>query len=355
MLKFTLTPYDVLFFGNSKPFDRGSDATSIFPPLPNSFASTIFAKMYHLKDVKHNREKPLINAVYGPFIEKSGQIYFPAPHDILSDGKEIKSLNILTELEDSLIDIHNTDIGNNISSLLWLVGDSDKNIKPFEGYISLEGLQKWLIVKKIDKNDPLNPEDIYEKEERLCINIEHNKGTTKEENGLFRVSFIRLKKYINFIFWIDFKLDNLKLSFENENKILEFYNKKPRILKAGGEDKALFYECCIDDFNKMFDYLKVENNKKNNLCEILFLTQGILNNEGNDENILGKLPGFKTGVFSKYIMAGINSKNLGTKIVRAIPAGSIFYSDSANIDQNPGFLFQNADFIGSNLILKRNI
>jgi len=108
MIKFILTPYDVLFFGNAKPFDRGSDATSIFPPLPNSLTSSIFAKMYHLKDVKHKKEIPLINAVYGPFIEKSDQIYFPSPQDIIIDEQEIKYLKILTHFEDSLLDINNT-------------------------------------------------------------------------------------------------------------------------------------------------------------------------------------------------------------------------------------------------------
>ncbi len=33
MIKFTLTPYDVLFFGSGRPFNRGDVVASIFPPL----------------------------------------------------------------------------------------------------------------------------------------------------------------------------------------------------------------------------------------------------------------------------------------------------------------------------------
>jgi len=34
MIKFTLTPYDVLFLGSGKPFNRGDVVSSIFLPHP---------------------------------------------------------------------------------------------------------------------------------------------------------------------------------------------------------------------------------------------------------------------------------------------------------------------------------
>ncbi|MEJ5274199.1 MAG: type III-B CRISPR module-associated Cmr3 family protein, partial [Spirochaetota bacterium] len=57
MIKFTINPYDVLFFGSGKPFNKGGNAKSIFPPFPNSIASSIFAKFYIETGIKISEEQ----------------------------------------------------------------------------------------------------------------------------------------------------------------------------------------------------------------------------------------------------------------------------------------------------------
>lgn len=45
MLKFEFEPFDVLFFGSGKAFNRGDDASSIFPPFSHTFAGAISKKL----------------------------------------------------------------------------------------------------------------------------------------------------------------------------------------------------------------------------------------------------------------------------------------------------------------------
>ena len=91
MLKFTIEPYDVLFFGSGKPFNIGSNVESIFPPFPHSFAAAVYAKFVSEKGITIRNGKGIYKAVYGPFIEKSGVFYFPAPSDILQEKKKEES------------------------------------------------------------------------------------------------------------------------------------------------------------------------------------------------------------------------------------------------------------------------
>lgn len=70
MLKFTIKPHDVLFFGSGKPFNVGGDAESIFPPFPHSFASAIYAKFFAEKGITISEGKGIYKAVYGPFLKK---------------------------------------------------------------------------------------------------------------------------------------------------------------------------------------------------------------------------------------------------------------------------------------------
>jgi len=55
MLKFIIKPYDVLFFGSGRPFNRGDVVVSAFPPHPNTFASAICSKIYQFKNIDISR------------------------------------------------------------------------------------------------------------------------------------------------------------------------------------------------------------------------------------------------------------------------------------------------------------
>ncbi len=351
MIKFTITPFDVLFFGDAKPFNKGSDAASIFPPLPNTFASALFARMYYQKNIIYNNNNSLINAVYGPFLQKDDTIYFTAPMDLVQNGDEFMYMEYTQFQHNNVITHHYTDLADTVQSLLWLKGKSDKNIKPVNAFISLEGLKKWYNNAGLNKSDFLAFSDVYEEEERIGILTDDETRTTESQDGLYRVNFIRLHKGIRFVLWMDFNVDNLKNYFKNEDEILQFYQKEPAIVKLGGENKNAWYICERNDFHSLFDNLS-NADISGGISKILFLTHAIFETENKPKNILKELPGFKTGIIGKYIIAGINSKNIGTKTVRAIPAGSVIYCDLLQ-GRVVDFYKSHKDFIGSNLVLKK--
>ena len=374
MLKFTIEPYDVLFFGSGKPFNIGSNVESIFPPFPHSFAAAIYAKFVSETGITIRNGKGIYKAVYGPFIEKSGVFYFPAPSDILQEKKKEESSKF--KIADrcnqfSLINIHDTDLGSKIDSLLWSKPDNNdsSDYEPFRGFISLEGLKKWFNGGEITKEDLLTYNGIFEQDERVSIRIDHEKGTVQEEDGLYRVNFVQLKKDVKFVFWIELDFDNDSLlktnNINNENDFVKIFMKKTMVLKLGGETKTARYSIDNHDFNDLFNGF---NQSDNDFRKILFLTCGIFNNDNNknDNNnknvknkktIIDNLDKFLTGVIGGYEIVGIASKNnkdkYGQKTVRAIKPGSVVYLNDIKADCSNVITFLNPDksFIGSNLVL----
>ena len=392
MLKFAIEPYDVLFFGSGKPFNIGSNVESIFPPFPHSFAAAIYAKFVSETGITIRNGKGIYKAVYGPFIEKSGGVYFPAPSDILQEKKkeESKKFKVAERYERDkflLIDINDTDLESKIDSLLWSKPDNNdsSDYEPFRGFINLEGLKKWFNGGEITKEDLLTYNDIFEQDKRVSIRIDHKKGTVQEEDGLYRVNFVQLKKDVKFVFWIELDFDNDSLlktnNINNENDFVEIFMKKPKVLKLGGETKTARYSIDNHDFNDLFNGF---NQSNNDFRKILFLTCGIFDNdnknEKNKKTIIDNLDNFLTGVIDGYTIVGINSKysnwyglktvsvngeNLlkeigqyGPKTVRAIKPGSVVYLQNeaiseaiSNDNEVITFFNKNDSFIGSNLIL----
>jgi CRISPR-associated protein Cmr3 len=365
MLKFTIEPYDVLFFGSGKPFNIGSNVESIFPPFPHSFAAAVYAKFVSETGITIRNGKGIYKAVYGPFIEKSGIVYFPAPSDILKEKKKEESSKF--KIADrcnqfSLINIEDTDLGSKIDSLLWSKpdGNDSSDYEPFRGFISITGLKKWFNNEEIRREYLLSYNDIFEQDERVSIHIDHEKGTVQEEDGLYRVNFVQLKKDVKFVFWIE--ADYSENSLLREKNILDddnfkkIFDTKPMVLKLGGETKAARY--CIDnhDFNDLFNGF---NQSNNDFRKILFLTCGIFDNknEKNNKTIIDNLDKFLTGVIDGYTIVGINSKynnKYGLKTVRAIKPGSVVYLKNeaiSNDNEVITFFNQNDSFIGSNLVL----
>jgi CRISPR-associated protein (Cas_Cmr3). len=101
VLRFTLTPYDVLFFGSGRPFHMGGVVASVFPPHPNTFASAICAKINQIRNIKITN---ILKAVYGPFIKKGNKIYFPKPQNVYKERKkkDVDKVFIVRPLDISL-------------------------------------------------------------------------------------------------------------------------------------------------------------------------------------------------------------------------------------------------------------
>jgi len=375
MLKFTIKPYDVLFFGSGRPFNRGDVVSSIFPPSPNTFASAICSKMYRIKNMDVSE---ILKAVYGPFISKENKIYFPKPQNIYKERKkkDIEKVYIVEPSDENRLKLFKSENTNKPDAHKIPIYKGKEEIEPFTAFISLEGLKNWLNDKEIDKNDILLYKDIFENETRIGISIDPSLYSIGgKEDALFRIEFLRLKENIELVFWVEFDSSNSELhkaSLNNEDKIedeiLEFFNSEPKVLKLGGEMKNVNYEVEKDDFKSWIrKELGIEDNlsiKRDEKIQVLFFSYGVFD-FGNDR--LPKIDGFEiySACFENYEIIGINSKNLGRKTKRAFPPGTVLWLESENKKKinNPTFIVNRdnfyeidepkgkQDFIGTNLVL----
>ena len=371
MLKFTIKPYDVLFFGSGKPFNIGETAQSIFPPHPTTFAGAICSKIYAQKGINVSG---ILKVVYGPFIEKDGQIYFPKPQNIFGERKreDIENFFIIEPKISSfkLFNYENTNKPKGVEELPIYKGDEE--IEPFEGFISIEGLKAWINNQEIEKKHILKTKDIFEYDQRIGIKINPSLYSVGgEEDALYRIKFLQLKENISFVFWVEFNFSCEELEKANltdEDKIFELFNNEPKVLKLGGEMRNVRYRVEENDFiNYLKNELKLPEKiqiKQGDKIKVLFLSYGVFNSK------IPKINQFKiiSMCFSNYSIVGINSKNLGIKTKRAFPPGTVLWlgcESDKNIN-SISFLINliknqndydfkepqgNQDFIGTNLVL----
>jgi len=371
MLKFTLTPYDVLYFGSGKPFNRGDVVESVFPPYPNTFASAICSKIYYFKNIDVST---ILKAVYGPFIKKQDKVYFPKPQNIYTERKkeEFGKFFILNPFDENNLKLFKSDNTNKPEIQTFAVYKGIEEVEPFRAFISLQGFKGWLNKQEIDNYDILQYRDIFENEARIGISIDPSLySIAGEENALYRIEFLRLKKNIKFVFWVEFDFSDKelkKINLDNEDKILEFFNNDPKVLKLGGEMKNVSYEVEKDNFKKWIrNELGIEENldlDSNEKIQVLFLNYGVFDFQDNN---LPHIDGFQlySACFGNYEIIGTISKNLERKIKRAFPPGSILWLISKNRKRinNPTFILKKdnlyeidepkgkQEFIGTNLVL----
>jgi len=353
MLKFVIKPFDILFFRDSKPFDIGGVASSIFPPFPHTFAGAISSIIY--QDLKINDFK-VLEKVYGPFLynEKQNKTYFPKPADIYKEKKKEKINNIFSlELYDdnklSLFKFSNSNKPDGIEKFPIYLGPEE--VEGFNGFISENGLQKWINGQEICVEDIAEFKDIFEYENRVGIKQSMVTHTVVEEDGLYRIKFLRLKQDWSFVFYAEFNMESLPKELKDENKIKEFYESKiPRVLKLGGEMKTAFYRVEIEDIKQRFK-MPVLNEK---FFKILFLTpatfDSVLFPEGNGIKVISAL-------INGFVNISIFSERCGliNFAKRGIKAGSVFYLEKTDsIDMNKyrfDVFFANDKFFGSNLVI----
>ena len=395
MLKFTLKPYDVLFFGSGKPFNRGDVVSSSFPPHPNTLASAIYSKLYHSNMIDESvvNNPNVIRAVYGPFIQKGEKIYFPKPHNIYGKRKqkdlekvfiinipeEKTSENGTSEKKFKLFDPSNTNKPEGIESLPVYIGNEE--VEPFNGFISTEGLRKYFNGGEIDaKSDILlyesndEQKSIFKRESRIGISVDSSSNSVNSEDALFRVEFLRFLEDVKLVFWVDFNLSGGIKNINEHQKLVEFFNENPKSLKLGGEMKNVSYEVEEDDFNKIIDDLGLSKSitvEPSNILKVVFLTYGVF-----DEPIgMIKINEFETlsACFNGYDFIGINLKRTKQrKIKRALPPGSVIWLKSTtektlNSINNPTFIVGKGgnyefgfpkgkqEFIGTNLVLLKEV
>lgn len=351
MLKFVIKPFDVLFFRDTRPFNIGGVVSSIFPPFPHTFAGAISAIIF--QDLKvSNRE--FLKKIYGPFLynEKQNKTYFPKPADIYKEKKKMRvekifSLKLHDDSNLSLFKFENSNKPEDIERLPIYLGPEE--IEGFNGFISEEGLQKWINGQEVALQDIVMFEDIFEYESRVGIKQDITTHTVVEEDGLYRIKFLRLKQDWSFVFYAEFNTELLPKEYQDENKIKEFYESRElKVLKLGGEMKTAFYRVEIEDIRERF---KKPVLNEDGHFKVLFLTPATFNSglfpEGNGIKVISVLiDGFIN--ISIYSDGKKSSK-------RGIKSGSVFYlrrTEDINMDDYwfAEFL-RNNHFFGSNLVV----
>ncbi len=371
MIKFTLNPCDVLFFGSGKPFNRGDVVNSIFPPHPTTFSGAVCSKICSYKNIKG---ASILKAVYGPFVEKQGKIYFPKPQNIYGERKKRNSEKffIVKPFDEGKLKLFKSENTNKPQIKTFYVYKGTEEVESFKGFISPDGLKKWLNDREVDEKDILLFKDIFENESRIGISIDPSiYSVGGKEDALYRIEFLRLKEDVRFVFWVDFNFSDEeleKVGLNNEGEIIKFFNNEPRVLKLGGEMRNVRYEVEKDDFKKwIINELKVPEKidlDKGEKILVLFLTYGVFDFK---DDKLPKIEDFQiySACFGNYEIIGINSKNLGIKTKRAFPAGTVVWLETQNSVSisNPVFIVKNQDnyyfgepkgkqdFIGANLVL----
>ncbi len=363
MIKLTIKPFDVLFFGSGKPFNIGDVAESIFPPHPTTFAGAVCSKIY---THKNKNVSNILNAVYGPFLEKEGELLLPKPCNIYGERK--KGLGdkqfILKPQDDGNLKLFKYENTNKPDIKMLPVYKGSEEIEGFRGFITLEGLKGFLRLLKstfntLDTSDIVGYTDIFKYDSRVGIKINKELNSIGgEEDALYRIKYLELKNDYSFVFWVDFK-------DKDDEKVL--LNGFPKVLKLGGEMRSVKYEAIEDDFRKfLLGRLGLDEKlslKRGDIVVFLFLNYGVF--EG--DNFVPKIGGFEviSMCVDGYSILGINSKNKERKTVKALPPGAVIWAkcDEDYSIETLGFLVEDGneykvkdmagdqEFIGTNLVL----
>ncbi len=351
MIKLEISPFDVLFFGDGKPFNMGGTAKSMALPMPHTVAGAITSKLKALYPGRKNLNTS-IAAIYGPFLQKGEELYLPKPANVLQ-GRKGKGGHYLSLPKPKgtfkLLSAENTNV-QGVETLPFYIGK--EQVEGGGGFISLEDLKKLLPFEKhrSGKLKDLNVKGIEElvmDEPRVGISI--GEDGTVGEDGLYRVWFKRLAKDVKVVVWVEFNDTELESLIPERD-----------VLKLGGESRVAHYVSSEGNFLSHFEGFprcragQVE-------CNLMFLTPGIL----ESWNPFGKVysaavPGYTT------VPINVSYNDLEHTVVRAIPPGSVFWRVKLHLkrESNVGFLFKKKGdirlvqrfedfepFIGANLVI----
>ncbi len=345
MIGLKLKPYDVLFLGQGTPFNIGGVVSSLFPPSPHTIAGAVTAKVISLAN-----DPKIIKSFLGPFLfnETERKFYFPKPANIYKKKKEkgTDKIYLLNPVNNSfnLFKPEYTNKPEQVKTLSIYKGDEE--IEDFFGFISEDGLKKWLNNQIIDRDDLKTTDKIFEYENRVGIKQDLTTHTVLQEDGIYRVSFVRLKSEWSIVCWFDFKDSSMRETLFN------IFFEKPQVLKLGGEMKVVRYEI-IKDFqlNKLIKRPEV---KKGDLVKLLFLTPGVYNKSVPEIKGL-EIHSIVSSGYSSISLFSIN-QNIFMLKKKAFPLGTVVFGKVTNVEElkklwlNPSDGEQNV-FIGSNLII----
>ncbi len=301
MRKYLITPFDVLIFGDGKPFNAGEqhnrEGDFFLNPVPFVGA---FNKNTNLKT----------GLRFLSFYDEGKESFlFPVPLDIgfEEDGEIINSF-----LKKSDKDFISSD-----ELEFFVEFDTDKKMKVGGRYINIQGLKNYLLGKKLDKKDIYDLfGDIIEKEIRTGIEIDRTTRTTKEKM-LFFQPFIRFSQ-------------NIKFFAEFDKNFAELDEKKD-FLTIGGEAKVVNVSTTDKSPAVLFENIKedLKNKIQETGCfKIILLTPTNYPPKINGAELVAQLIGKPitfSGWYNIYKENNKKSDSFPTRLFKLLPEGSVFY------------------------------
>jgi len=346
---YRITPNDTLFFRGGEPMEMSEShfQTSIFPPSPETFFGAIRTSVIahkadgdfhgYISGVYNDtswfreiglREVPDTFKFTGPFLIKNNDILFPAPANLFI-GADKKSLAIASPRFFNAIKY-----SSSVSGIMWIgpMGETgSKDWKPFKGYITLDGLNKYLkgaiesLKLEIDfvrLDTELKEDDaLFKNEARTGIALKKQNLRTARSGHLYMTSHKRFAENVGITFILE-GVSSLPDSF---------------VMRLGGENRTVWCEK-IEDIRIPSYQENVEFLVTMMPIKVHGATDGIPVTEflDNDRHVI--LPG---GVKSRLISYAVNKPELfggwdltiqKSKVMcQYVPAGSVFYFEKCSV------------------------
>mgnify|MGYP006425234293 CR=1 FL=1 len=239
-----LAPVDVLFFRDGRSFENGRVKSGL--PMPQTLAGALrtrlltrlgcdFGKLNEAQKKGHGFAEALRDQgdalaavadlrVAGPWLayQDKGPILVPTPASLHRE-KGGKALHRLDPLTEPLPGWPPPTTTPGELRPLWL----RKNVRsePADGFLTWDGLHKFLKGAVPDSKDVVDSGDLYCFETRTGIAIKPG-GTTVREGGIYTADFLRLKKDVVFRAEVSGLRGDLATALKNED-----------VLRWGGEGR----------------------------------------------------------------------------------------------------------------------
>ena len=312
MRKVEIKPFDVLFFRDSRPMGGSFKGRGDNFPLPHTFNGA-------LRSALKGEGKSFFTL--GPFFEKSGEVYFQTPGDLILNGRASAAdpapgVLTMSPLEGSYCT--NLPCGMAPIGAEGIVETKEK----LGNFISKNDFEKYL------RNESLNPgslrtsSDFYAVENNFGIGIDRIKNVTIDKK-FFTKNTMRLRRGVSIV--------GLMRNFEN-------YPSRTCI-KFGGEGR--YSDCAVEDLS--VPMLPIPPKITGNKVKFVLLTPAIFTPQqdhpgawlpnwvshcDNSVTILdgpgaAKAKRMRAKGFQVAEGAPIRARLVGAKIDRAIPVSGI--------------------------------
>jgi len=331
MQTINISALDTLFFRGGKPFTMGQETTGngLFPPSPSviygALRTAYFAENQEdfkaFKMIGKDATDQLIieHIAYERRDEYGSDLYFPAPLDLVIDKKKKdESKAVLLQVEA----LEGDEISNSKTTHILRTGLS-KVEDLSESFVDIDTLKDYL---------NLNTNEFYFKKLEEFITIEpkvgvglNRKTRTAEEGQLYFIAMTRPRNKQDTIFDINITFSGLQLPDNG-------------VLRIGGEGKGATYQSTSP--TKQLPPNFEGKTFKLYLSTPAFFQQGWLPKWIDKNTLTGIFPDTNTqvklttcAVGKPLSIGGFDVKKQQPKpMLRAVPAGSVYYFEIENGD-----------------------